>query len=324
MHGGDGCLDRVRSGRPPRQRAADETGTFRDLFPVPQAAILLVEQDHVAGRRGPGRAPRVLEQHQRQEAQRFGLWQQIDEQPSQPDGFGGQIVSGQAGAGRGRVAFVEHEVDDPQDGVEPFRQVCRGWHLIGNARVADLRLRADDALRQRRGRREEGPCDFLGGEAAHFAQRERNLCVRSQRGMAAGEDQPEPVVLDALPVGPRVRILDGQVGLAAFLIERVESRPPAHRVDGLEPARRHEPGARVARHAVAGPLLERGAKGVVHGLLGGIEIAEQANQRREDAPGFRFVDGTDRLVDAIACRHGDRSHHLQDAGASKLGNGAAT
>ena len=104
------------------------------------------------------------------------------------------------GARRRGVALVEDQVDHVQHGVEPLRQLRPRRHLIGNARVADLRLGAHDALGQRGGGGEEGARDLLGGEAADLAQRQRHLRVRGQRGMAAGEDQPQPVVFDALVV----------------------------------------------------------------------------------------------------------------------------
>ena len=75
------------------------------------------------------------------------------------------------------------------------------------------------------------------------------------------------------------------------LVERIEARAPADAVDGLEAAGRHEPGARIRRHAVARPLLERRPESVVQRLLGEVEVAEQADQRREDAPRFGAIDG---------------------------------
>ena len=44
------------------------------------------------------------------------------------------------------------------------------------------------------------PRDLLGGEPAHFTQRERDLRLGSERRMAAGEDEPQAVVLDAFVV----------------------------------------------------------------------------------------------------------------------------
>ena len=74
----------------------------------------------------------------------------------------------------------------------------------------------------------------------------------------------------------------------------IEARAPADAVDRLEAAGRHEPGPRIGGHAVARPLLERGAEGVVQRLLGEVEVAEQADQRGEDAARLGAVDGVRR------------------------------
>src|SRR5690606_38152448 len=69
-----------------------------------------------------------------------------------------------------------------------------------------------------------------------------------------------------------------------------EARPPPQGVDRLETAGRHQPGAWIGGHALARPLLEGGAKGVVQRLFGEIEVAEQAYQGREDAARLTPVD----------------------------------
>src|SRR5439155_102731 len=73
-------------------------------------------------------------------------------------------------------------------------------HLIGNARVPNLCLGAHDALGHCGRTGEKGAGDLLGREAADLAQGQRDLRVRRQSRMAAGEDQPQPIVLDTLPV----------------------------------------------------------------------------------------------------------------------------
>ncbi len=54
----------------------------------------------------------------------------------------------------------------------------------------------------------------------------------------------------------------------------------------------------MVRNAIARPLLQRGRKRLVHRLLGAVEVAEHANQRRQHAPRFLAPDGFD------ACLHG--------------------
>jgi hypothetical protein len=47
--------------------------------------------------------------------------------------------------------------------------------------------------------------------------------------------------------------------------------------------RRHEPAARARRDAVARPALRRDRERLLGGLLGEIEVAEEADQGSEDA-----------------------------------------
>ena len=112
---------------------------------------------------------------------------------------------------------------------------------------------------------------------------------------------------------------DRDVGLVADFVERVETRPPAHAVDGLEPSGRDQPRARIGGHAVARPLLERRPEGVVQRFLGDVEVAQQADQRGQHAAGVGEIDGIHRLVHWIGRRHSDRSHHLHSASARSPG-----
>ena len=53
-------------------------------------------------------------------------------------------------------------------------------------------------MRKRRRRNEECPGNLLRGQAADFTQCERNLSLRWQSGMAAGEDETKAIVFDLL------------------------------------------------------------------------------------------------------------------------------
>src|SRR5215470_15031632 len=48
-------------------------------------------------------------------------------------------------------------------------------------------------------------------------------------------------------------------------------------------------------------MLERGAKRVVQRLLGEVEVAEQADERCEDAAGLGAVDPVDHRRDGLGC-----------------------
>src|SRR6267143_321048 len=170
------------------------------------------------------------------------------------------------------IALIEHEIDDVQHARQALGKIAALGDIVRNARVADLRLRPHDALRQRRG----------GGE-----KRRRDLLLRIQGGVAAGEDEAQPVVGDGVILG-FCKLLR-HVYLIADLATAL-----AHPVDRLESARRNQPRARVRRCPFDRPALERRRERILKRLLGEIEVAEQADQGGEDAAGFRAVDRLER------------------------------
>src|SRR5262245_27056594 len=127
--------------------------------------------------------------------------------------------------------------------------------------------------------------------------------------MAAGEDEAEPIVLDGFRVGKRSRIFSRNLGSCAGLVERGETLLAPQTVDRLEPSSRDEPGPRVRGHALSWPLLERGPERIVQGFFRHVEVAEQPDERGEDAARFRQIDSIHRLVDLIGSGHSERSDH---------------
>ena len=303
MHRGNRRLQRVGAEAARAQRALHPGATLGNLRAMPPAAILCVEQHQLALGRGARRAPRFSQQHQRQQALRLGFGQQLDQQPAKADGFVGEVGPRQRLAVGGEVALVENQVDHPQHAVEPRRQRRPLGHFVGDARVADLALGAHDALRQCRCGSQEGAGDGLGGQAAHFAQGQRHLRLGRERRMAAGEDQPQAVVLDAAGRLCRCLLLlrqpPGQLG------ERgIKTRPLTNAVDSPKTPGRHQPGARVVRHSVARPLRHGRDEGLLHRLLRQIEIAQQADQRSADAAGVAAIEGVDVGGDVGGCAGG--------------------
>jgi hypothetical protein len=61
-------------------------------------------------------------------------------------------------------------------------------------RVGDLALGTHDSLAHGRLGDQEGAGDLAGGQASERAQRERHTRLHLQRRVAAGEDQPQPIV----------------------------------------------------------------------------------------------------------------------------------
>ena len=134
---------------------------------------------------------------------------------------------------------------------------------------------------------EKGARDLLGRETTDRAQRQRDLRFARQRRVTTGEDQAKPIVFDAALVvlirdeTHRFSIIGGAVdrGWSA----RVASQP----IDRTKARRADQPRARIVWNCVgARPLLDGDGERVLHRLLGEIEVAEETDERREDASGL--------------------------------------
>src|SRR5438105_1007377 len=102
--------------------------------------------------------------------------------------------------------------------------------------------------------------------------------------MAAGEEELQPLVRDRRLV-QLVHFVHGlrhveQAGL------RGERAIAADAVDRAVACGGHEPGPRVGGRPFARPALRGDREGLLGGLLGEVEVAEEANQRREHAAPF--------------------------------------
>ena len=146
-------------------------------------------------RAGAGRAPRVGQQHQRQQPGDLAV---VGQQPvqlaGQPDRLGGQLGPLQVGPGAGGVALVEDQVEDVEHDPQALRPLVRRRHGEPGPGGLDGLLGPADALGHRRLRDEERAGDLGGGQAADGPQRQRDLRGRRQRRMAAQEQQRQGVV----------------------------------------------------------------------------------------------------------------------------------
>ena len=96
----------------------------------------------------------------------------------------------------GGIALIEHQVDNRQDRFKPLGQITRSRNLERDRGVADLRLRAHQALSQCRGSREERTGDLLRRQTANLPESERDLHLAVDGRVATGEDEPEAVILN--------------------------------------------------------------------------------------------------------------------------------
>ena len=250
---------------------------------VPQPAILLVEEHELAVRAGARVAPRVLEEHEREQAGDLRLvGHQRAENTRQPDRLGAELPPHERLARGRRVALVEDEVEGGEHGAEPVGQLVVGRHDVRDARVADLPLRPHEPLLHRRLGGEEGAGDLRRAQAAQRAERQRDPRLGRERRVAAGEDQPQPVVRDGAVVHLVHLVLLVRRHERLELLHLVlEPARPAEAVDRLVPRGGRDPRGRVAGQAAARPDLEGDEEGVLYRLLGEVEVAEHADERRD-------------------------------------------
>jgi len=121
--------------------------------------------------------------------------------------------------------------------------------------------------------------------------------------VAAGEDQAQHVVAEGIFLLLRRYDLPRDLGLGLEVPAlRPEQDLPAQAIDRLVASDIDQPGARARRHACGRPLLEGRRERLLQGVLGELEIADKADQRREDAT--RLVpEHMLRVAGDAACAH---------------------
>ena len=161
--------------------------------------------------------------------------------------------------------------------------------------TADPPLRAHEPLRHRGLGDEERVRDLGSREPADLAQREGDATLGSQRGMAAREHEGEALVGDrAHVVLVRRELLQPADELGLALEDLLATDP----VDRAVPCRRDDPCARSSWHAVARPPLERGRERILHGVLGELEVTENAGEDRDRMAPLLSKDLLDALLHA--------------------------
>ncbi len=300
MAGGDGGLDLVRPGLPAAEGGVEHGHALFDAGPVPPGAVLVLEGHELAGGVDAGRPAGVVEEHERQQSEglRF-VGHELGQGAGQTDGLGAQARPHQVGAGRGRVALVERQVQHGQHRGRSVRELMGGRHPVGDAGVADLALGPHQPLGHRRLRHQECPGDLGGGETAEGAQGEGDLRLEGEGRVAAGEDQPEAVVDDAALVGTPVVgtasvvvVVGGGPGalVRPDVVRRHRDHPGRGRprrvvaqpVDGPVAGGGREPGPRTAGDAVARPAFQGPGEGVLGALLGQVPVARRPDEGGDD------------------------------------------
>ncbi len=85
MDGRNRSLQCVRAEATRAQGFLHQSHSLRNLFTVPERAVLMLQQNQLSGRRGPRRAPGFLQQHQGKQPIDFRLRLEPGQQPSKSD-----------------------------------------------------------------------------------------------------------------------------------------------------------------------------------------------------------------------------------------------
>jgi hypothetical protein len=145
--------------------------------------------------------------------------------------------------------------------------------------VRDLALGAHDPLAHRRLGDEEGARDLARRQAAERPERESDPRRHVQGRVAAGEDQPQPIVGDGAGLGHVVVLVRVEAHQLGQTLGAIGHRAvAAQAVDRPPPRRDGEPRARPGGNAVARPRGEGGGEGVLHRVLGQLEVADVADE----------------------------------------------
>jgi hypothetical protein len=169
--------------------------------------------------------------------------------------------------------------------VHPRLQRLAFRHLVGDAGQTDFLLGAHQALPHRLLTDQKGTRHLCRGESADRAQRQRDLHLGRKGRMAAGEDQPQHVVIE----NARIRriVARGRIEFELMrerLLLATERDVAADAIDRLVAPDTDQPRAGIMRRLFLGPTLQRDRKGVLQRVLGEIEIADEADQRGERSP----------------------------------------
>ncbi len=214
-----------------------------------------------------------------------------------PDRLGGQVGADLDVRRRRQVPLVEHEVERREHTGQPGRQLVVGRHPIGDVGRLDLLLRPGEPLAHGRLVDEEGASDLGHREAAEQPERERHLGVTGQRRVAAGEDEPEPVVGDgAHGVGVDGFVVEGSEHGGGLRVSRVAGGLPAEPVDGAVLRGRRQPRPGVGGQAGPRPSGHRLDERLLGDVLGQLDVPEPPHQPRDDPAVLLTEDPLDRGV----------------------------
>jgi hypothetical protein len=241
---------------------------------VPEGAVLLFEEEKIAGGVDAGGEACGLEEHEGQQGVDLGLNSGgvFGKGGGKTDGFGAEVVFDEVVAGGGGVALSEEEVEDVEDGFETFGELGGAGDFEADVVVANGTLGADEALADGDLGGEEG-AGYLGdSEAADDFESEGYAGGAGEGGVAADEDEGELLVsyfAGEVDGGAALAgvYLAGEYGLG-FVVVDVEAAVFFENVEGSMVGDLYEPGLGMVWGSMEGPMLQGLEQGVLYSILG--------------------------------------------------------
>ncbi len=217
---------------------------------------------------------------------------ELGEQPCEANRLEAQVFPREVIAAARDVTLVVDQVDHREHGTEAVRQLGVVRDAVWNVGGTDLVLCPDETLRHRRLWHQKRTRDLGGPQTSEQPQRQRDLRAGRQSRVAAGEDQPQPVVAHGTDLGLVVR--GARVEQRGLDVAVVARRLAPEAVDRAVAGRGHDPAARIRRDAGRGPAPRGDDECVLDRLFGDVDVAEEANQGRDDTAVLLAEDMLDR------------------------------
>ena len=162
---------------------------------------------------------RVGQQQKSVEPRDLGIGgDELAEEFGEPDRLFAEISSDQCRVGRAGMALGEDRRDHLAHDTNALSKRVHARRTEGNSCGADLGLGAGDSTRHRLLGHEKGTRDLWRREPGHDPQRQGDLCLRREGGVAASDQQRELIVESLLTVEVAARrpgaVRDGRRGVS--------------------------------------------------------------------------------------------------------------
>ena len=271
---------------------------------IPFRAILLIESQEVAVLIDASRKTRARQQHEREQRMARGVFPTGCATSSVDQRIASSHNSSRSNRSPARrlVAFVEQEIQRRETPSSRGREILAFGNLEADSRsrmrcfvrVSCFSIAA--SLREKRAR------DFAGAETAQHLQREHDLRIGRDVGMAADEHQAQRIVADLLR--PSARRPAGVECVCSKCVMIAGSFSARHSLMAKRIARevhRHarDPCGRIRRHAAHRPRAQRAEHRLLRDIFRERQIvdAEQSDERAVQAPGLV----PEEMLDELRC-----------------------